>query len=229
MCGRFTLHSSSNEFADQFGAASPDGLCPRYNIAPSQAIAIIRAGDGTRRADLVRWGLIPSWAKDPKIGSKMINARAETIFEKPSYRSAIRQRRCLIPADGFYEWKTDGKVKTPHWIHLRDEALFAFAGIWERWISPDGEVIDSTTIVTTTANEVVRQVHERMPVILARDNYAPWLDPALQDPARLSGLMVPYPAEEMVMHPVSSRVNSPRVDAGIRHYKEEHYDCSGSG
>lgn len=213
MCGRFTFRSHNpRTFADLFGVDPPDGLRQRFNIAPSQDIVIVRALDGVRRADLAHWGLVPSWAKDSKIGYKMINARAETVFEKPAYRSAIRKRRCLIPADGFYEWKKDGKAKIPHWIHIRDEALLAFAGIWERWISADGEVLDSCCIITTTPNEVAAQVHDRMPVILAKDDHDVWLDPEATDPERLRPLMVPYPTEEMHLYPVGSKVNSPRCD-----------------
>jgi putative SOS response-associated peptidase YedK len=175
-------------------------------------VPIVRRLDQPQRAwTPVRWGLIPSWAKDAKIGNKLINARGETVAEKPSFRSAFRKRRCLIPADGFYEWKKLDGGKQPHFIHLRDEEPFAFAGLWEHWTNPDdGEVIESCTIVTTEANALMRTLHDRMPVILPPADYDRWLDPATQDVEGLKELLRPYSSEEMTAYPISAYVNNPR-------------------
>lgn len=207
MCGRFTLAVSGEQLAAQFQlAASPD-LTARYNIAPSQPVAIIRAEADRRWLALVRWGLIPAWAKDTTLGARMINARAETVAEKPAFRTALRQRRCLIPADGFYEWQAQADGKQPYYIRLAEGGAFALAGLWERWQTPDGDWLESCTILTTTANELVKPLHERMPVILAPEQYARWLDPELRDPALLRELLVPYPAGLLVAYPVSKAVN----------------------
>jgi putative SOS response-associated peptidase YedK len=173
---------------------------------------IRQAVDGTARECVaLRWGLVPSWADDPAVGNRLINARAETVASKPSFRAAFRQRRCLVPADGFYEWQKQAGKKQPFYIHLRGGGPFAFAGLWERWQGAD-EPIESFTIVTTEANELVRSLHERMPVILPREAYKHWLDPAYAKLEELQALLRPYPAEEMAAFPVSTRVNSPRVD-----------------
>jgi putative SOS response-associated peptidase YedK len=184
---------------------------PRFNIAPTQSVIVV-SDDGQRRLVQMRWGLIPSWAKDPSIGDRMINARAETLAEKPTFRAALKRRRCIIPADGFYEWQKLGKVKQPVRIVLKSREPFGFAGLWEQWISPNGEGIFSCTIVTTAANELLKAVHDRMPVILTRDAEAAWLDPKTQDPEKLLPLLKQYPPEQMEFYPVSRDVNSPAVD-----------------
>ncbi len=181
---------------------------PRYNIAPTQAVIVV-GDDGKRYLKAMRWGLIPSWAKDPSIGNRMINARVETLAEKPAFRAGLKKRRCIIPADGFYEWQKLGKIKQPMRIVLKTREAFGFAGLWEHWRSPDGEEILSCTIITTEANELLKAVHERMPVILTRDAEAAWLDPKTQDVEKLLPLLKQYPAEEMEFYPVSRDVNSP--------------------
>jgi len=191
----------------------PQAPEPRYNIAPTQPVAVI-PNDGRNQLDYYVWGLIPSWAKDPTIGNRMINARSETLTEKPSFRNAFRRRRCLIPASGFYEWKAvEGqKTKTPMYIHLADGKPFAFAGLWERWDSPDGSTVFSCTIITTRPNEMLSQIHNRMPVILKPEDYSLWLETAEQPVNRLQALLEPYPEEKMGAYEVSRLVNSPSID-----------------
>ncbi len=214
MCGRFTLTLDPSDLREAFPDFSiPEQYSPRYNVAPTQPILAV-TNEGTNKADFFVWGLIPSWAKDPSIGNRMINARAETLAEKPSFRSAYKYHRCLILADGFYEWQAQPgqKAKLPHFIHLKSGKPFAFAGLWEHWNSPDGSEVRSATIVTTEPNELMSRLHNRMPVILPRNAYAQWLDPAPRQPPSLQELLVPYPAEEMEAYPVSSLVNSPGND-----------------
>lgn len=216
MCGRFTLTADESAIqATLPWVHVPEGMQPRYNIAPTQPVAVV-ANDGRNRLDYFVWGLIPSWAKDPEIGSRMINARAETLAEKPSFRSAFRRRRCLILADGFYEWqKTDGGRKVPMYIRLASGQPFAFAGLWENWNSPDGSNILTCTIITTQPNSLMEPIHNRMPVILPPALYPIWLEPGEQDPARLAKLLVPYPPEEMSAYAVSPLVNSPHNDSPV--------------
>jgi len=180
----------------------------RYNIAPTQSMPVVVSPDGKRVMETMRWGLIPSWVKDPETQSLLINARAETIQEKPSFRSSFKSRRCLVPADGFYEWVKGENGKVPHWIHMTDEGLFAFAGIWSEWGMGE-DIIRSFSIITTEANSKLKSLHHRMPVILALENYTPWLDSSSSDPA---SLLTAYPSEEMAYHEVSLRVNSPKND-----------------
>lgn len=209
MCGRFTLHTLPDVLQDHFGVdALPPGMTPSYNIAPTQDIAAVRMLGERRRLDMLRWGLVPAWAKDAKIGYRMINARAETVADKPAWRTAFRLRRCLIPADGFYEWRQTGDGKQPHHIRMTDGGVFAFAGIWERREAADG-VIESCSIIVTAANDAIRPVHDRMPVIIAPRDYEAWLDPALRDPGRLQHYLRAWPAGELEVYPVSSRVNRP--------------------
>ncbi|MNY17416.1 putative SOS response-associated peptidase YedK [compost metagenome] len=210
MCGRFSQTASPEALALAFGLAEVPALGPRYNIAPSQPIPIIRldASDRARHLSLARWGLVPGWTKDPKTAPHPINARAESAAEKPTFRDAFRQRRCLIPADGFYEWKTQDAKKQPVRFTMQDDHLFAFAGLWERWQAPDGTLLETATILTTEANALVRPVHDRMPVILAPAAYEAWLDPRLRDPAALMPMLAPYPASEMRSYPVSPKVNA---------------------
>jgi putative SOS response-associated peptidase YedK len=207
MCGRFTLAVPAEQVATQFQLSQVPELAPRYNIAPTQEVAAIRDAGAGRELVLLRWGLVPSWAKDPSVGSKLINARSETAAEKPSFRSALRQRRCLIPADGFYEWQAQADGKQPFHIRLADGAPFAMAGLWEQWKTPAGAWLQTCTILTTAANELMSPLHDRMPVMLSPEQYALWLDPGLHDAGPLQELLAPYPAEQMVAYPVSRAVN----------------------
>lgn len=213
MCGRFTLTIDSEQLQEAFPWLTvPEGIEPRYNIAPTQPVAVV-PNDGRNRLDFFTWGLIPSWSKDPSIASRMINARAETLAEKPSFRTAFRRRRCLILADGFYEWRQEpvGRAKTPMYIQLKEGRPFAFAGLWESWQAPQGEgsTILSCTIITTDPNPLTGAIHNRMPAILDEKDYGLWLSQEEQDPQVLSALLRPYPEERMQAYPVSSRVNSP--------------------
>lgn len=213
MCGRFALTSPAENLAEQFNLAQPPLLVPRYNIAPTQPVAAVRLSPHTAQREwvLFHWGLMPSWAKDVKPSASLINARAETVAEKPAFRAAFKRRRCLIPADGFYEWKKEGKTKQPMYIHLANGRSFAFAGLWETWSGADGSEIESCTLVTTTPNEFMSTIHDRMPVILDSEDYEWWLNPG-PNPNQTLHLLRPYPAEKMVAYPVSSWVNSPRHD-----------------
>lgn len=214
MCGRFTLTVDPADLQDAFPQFTfPEKYAPRYNISPSQPILAIPNTDNTA-ADFFIWGLIPSWTKDPSIGSRMINARAETLAEKPSFRAGIKYHRCLILADGFYEWKQQPgtKAKTPHFIRLKSGKPFAFAGLWDTWQSPDGGTVKSATIITTTPNSLMAPIHNRMPVILPQSAYAQWLDPAARSADSLQHLLSSSPAEEMTAHAVSMLVNSPAND-----------------
>jgi putative SOS response-associated peptidase YedK len=213
MCGRFTLATNTKKLAETFSQFTPpEELSPRYNIAPSQPVAVV-ANNGQNKIEFFHWGLIPFWAKDPTIGNRMINARAETLAEKPSFKNAFQRRRCLVLADGFYEWRqSSGKTKTPMYIQLESQDPFAFAGLWESWHSPEGDTILSCTIITTEPNELMATIHNRMPAILPPESYAQWLDPAEQKPAQLQDLLKPYPAEEMMARPVSTLVNNPKYD-----------------
>jgi len=186
-------------------------LAPRYNIAPTQPVAAVRINRDTKERELthLHWGLIPSWAKDPGIGSRMINARSETAAEKPSFRGAFKYRRCLVPADGFYEWQKLNGRKQPVRIHMKDGQPFAIAGLWEHWMDPGGSEIESVTLLTTTPNELLEPVHNRMPVILAPEDYELWLDLGAQHPGEVQHLLGPYPAEGMDFYPVSTHVNNP--------------------
>lgn len=213
MCGRFTVRMDPRESAREFGVARTDsGYTPSFNVAPAQKIPVVLIQDGQRVMDTFQWGLIPSWAKDPAIGNKLINARAETLAEKPSFRRAFLHRRCLILADGFYEWKLEGKRKQPVHITLRDRSGFAFAGLWERWQSPEGVAVKSCTIITTEANAFMRAIHHRMPVILPKESEDAWLDPTITDRGILLGLLRPYPSDLMKAVPVSTHVNRPGND-----------------
>ena len=218
MCGRFTITQLPDALDNPFGVEIPDAVRidfhPRYNVAPTQPILAVRARPDNERREPVRlrWGMIPSWAKDPAIGNRMINARAESVADKPAFRAALRRRRCLILADGFYEWQRRGRSKQPYYFRLKGGGLFAFAGLWEHWQSPGGEEIQSCTMLTTTANDLCRTVHVRMPLILKPESYDPWLDPAVQTSKPLAPLMVPFPENLMECHPVSTRVNNPAND-----------------
>lgn len=213
MCGRFTLASPGEQVAELFGLASVPELRPRYNIAPTQEIAIVRRDSaGRRELATARWGLIPFWAKTQEEGARMINARAETVASKPAFRGALRARRCLVPADGFYEWRRIGTRKQPYYFTLRDGRPFAFAGLWERWEGGAGAAVESCAIITTSPNEVVAEVHDRMPVILDRADYETWLDASKGDLERVTALLRPWPAAGLRAFPVSLAVNNPAAD-----------------
>ena len=240
MCGRFTLSTDPEDLARAFGVVDLPELSPRYNVAPSQPVAAVRVvvedGDGQRQVRLLRWGLVPSWARDLRVGNRMINARSETAAGKPAFRRAFRFRRCLVLADGFYEWRRRGKERQPHYFTMKDGRPFAFAGLWERWVDPtrsaergtqngepgpapssefrvpSSEVVESCTLLTCGPNELVEPVHDRMPVILPPSDHDLWLDPKVDDPDVLQPLLRPFPAGEMTVRRVSERVNSPRND-----------------
>ena len=212
MCGRYSLTSPAESVVELFDLPTRPNLPARYNIAPTQDVPVVRPGAAGRELVSMRWGLIPSWAKDASLGAKMINARAETLIEKPAFRTAFRRRRCLVPADGFYEWQPVGHgPKQPYYIALAARAPFAFAGLWETWRTPEGDPLMSCTIVTCAPNALLGALHNRMPVILAKRDFDPWLDPSVAAEA-VQGLLRPYPAEEMVATPVSTRVNNVRND-----------------
>lgn len=215
MCGRFTLTIDPAQLQEAFPwAVIPNEIHPRFNIAPSQPVAVI-PNTGDYGISMYKWGLIPSWSKDPSIGDRMINARAESLAEKPSFRNAYRRRRCLILADGFYEWKQNPltKSKQPFYIRLKNNQPFAFAGLWELWNSPNGSEIHSCTIITTQPNSLIQSIHNRMPVILPPDAYKQWITPADVPATELGELLIPYPALEMIAYPVSKLVNSPQFDS----------------
>jgi putative SOS response-associated peptidase YedK len=213
MCGRFSL-GSTIRVGQLFDLPNWPETPPRYNIAPSQEVpAVIQNREtGAREFRPFRRGLLPSWVKDPSTGTRMLNARSETVATKPTFRKPLRERRCLILADGFYEWKREGTRKQPYYIRLQNGEPFAFAGLWDRWQPSKGDPLETCTILTTTPNEVVQRIHDRMPVILPASAYGLWLDPAVRDAEPLQELLTPYPAAEMIAYPVSTRVNSPTND-----------------
>jgi putative SOS response-associated peptidase YedK len=214
MCGRFTLIEDPADAGDQFPDVSfPAQFASRFNIAPSQPVLAIR-NDRHSEAEFLLWGLIPSWAKDPTIGSRLINARGETLAEKPAFRGPFKHKRCLILADGFYEWKStpaaNGKV--PHFVRMKTGGVFTFAGLWDDWHGPDGASIRTCTIVTTTPNELMASIHNRMPLILGKEDREAWLGAGAAETARLQALINPFPAERMEAYPVSTLVNNPAND-----------------
>lgn len=214
MCGRFSIIIPISELLEFFKTTvfpiyPTEYLEPRYNIAPTQMIPTIVNNIG-RELDLKRWGLIPHWAKDINIGSKMINARAETVDEKPSFKHLLKRKRCIIPADGFYEWKHEGKIKRPYRITLKTEEPFSFAGLWDSWQLPDGKEISSCTIITTTPNELMADIHDRMPVILPTEAENLWLDNGIEDSHFLKSLLIPFDTSLMRVYEISSIVNSPK-------------------
>jgi putative SOS response-associated peptidase YedK len=218
MCGRYTLSVPLSNLIDTFEVALPEfDYVPRYNIAPTQEVPVVAQDDQGRRMGLLRWGLVPFWAKDPGIGSRLINARSETVASKPAFRSAFSRRRCLVPADGFFEWKKEGgsgggkPSKIPYWIHLEAAHPMAFAGLWERWEGEGEAPLHTFTILTTEAHDSIRPIHSRMPVILPRKSWDAWLGSEAGSEA-LQDLLVPYREEPLLAHPVSTWVNSPRND-----------------
>ncbi len=213
MCGRFTVSHTQSDLEARFGfKTSAFEWTPRYNIAPTDPVPVVLS-NGERRADLYKWGLIPWWSKDRKSAARMINARAETVSQKSTFEESLRTKRCLVLADGFYEWQKAGKERLPTWFGLKSREPFAFAGLWDRWKSPDGEYVRSCTIVTTVANAVTEPVHDRMPVMLTPDAEEDWLDASVREPGGLLELLVPYPADLMVAFRVSTLVNSVRNDS----------------
>ena len=216
MCGRFTLTAAGEVVASVFELAEVPVLSPRYNIAPTQpVVAVVSDSHEPKRLfKTMRWGLIPCWAKDPSIAARMINARAETVATKRAYQSAFRHRRCLIAADGFYEWRQAApkKPKQPYYVRMEDSRPFAFAGLWEHWEGSDGSAIDSCTVITTEPNELMKSLHDRMPAILRPEYFDRWLDPGIQDAESLQPLLRPYLADKMTAHPVSIYVNDPSHD-----------------
>ena len=214
MCGRFTLQIPPELLAEIFGLMEIPVYPARYNIAPTQQVPVIRqTGDGRNHFAVMKWGLIPSWAKDPNIGNRMINARCESVAEKPAFRHAVRHSRCIVPASGFYEWREEGGKKAPFYVQLKDGSPIYFAGLWDHWKSQEGEVIEACTILTTSANILIAPLHDRMPVILQSEAFLKWLDHDTCDPDKLKSLYLPYPAELMDMRTVSPLANSPRNDS----------------
>ncbi|WCK55175.1 SOS response-associated peptidase [Aneurinibacillus sp. Ricciae_BoGa-3] len=211
MCGRFTLTTPLDVLLDRFQATTAiEDYTPRYNIAPSQQILTLINNGKENRLGYLKWGLIPYWAQDPKIAYKMINARAESIDQKPSYKHSFKNKRCLVIADSFYEWKREDGKKSPHRIRLKSEQPFAFAGLWDKWVSGDGEPVYSCTIITTKPNDLMASIHDRMPVILTKQQEKIWLDRDVKDTDLLKRFLVPYDAKEMEAYQVSNLVNSPK-------------------
>ena len=211
MCGRFTVRSNANVIANEFVLSGLVDLIPHFNIAPTQLVAAVRSLDGPRELVMLRWGLVPPWATELSIGSRMINARSETVATKPSFKKSFQSRRCLVVADGFYEWQKIDDKKQPFFIRLKSARPFGFAGLWER-NDRTGQPVETCTIITTTANEMMVPLHERMPVIIPPEQYDLWLDPEVQDVTQLERLLQPFPSEEMTAYPVSTLVNSPKND-----------------
>jgi putative SOS response-associated peptidase YedK len=213
MCGRYTLFRLDQLLKNFPNLRLPTDLAAHFNIAPTQGVIAI-PNKRPQHLELFHWGLVPSWAKDHTVGNKMINARAETLSEKQTFRTALRRRRCLIPADGFYEWRKEGRgQKTPMLIRMKTGNLFAFAGLWDIWHSADGSELPSLTIITTSPNAIVKPIHDRMPAIVQPKDYERWLNPAEVEPAELTGILGPYPSDQMEAYPVSARVNKPDHDS----------------
>jgi len=214
MCGRFRQTRSQKYLEEYFDARGEIDAVPRYNIAPSQPVVTVRQDASTpvRALSTMRWGLVPSWAKDMSMGYKTINARAETVATTASFREPFKSQRCLIPADGFYEWQRNGNAKQPYCFELTDGEVFAFAGLWDQWRNPQGEIIESCTILTTTPNPLLSDIHDRMPVILSPDNYDLWLDSGFRNTVSLAEMLRPYDAMLMKRYPVSTRINSVQND-----------------
>src|SRR3989441_3867116 len=214
MCGRYTLKTPVERLSEKFQFPEIIPLKPRYNIAPSQPVAVVRLlpDDTDRKLAMLRWGLLPAWVKEPTKVQQPINAKAETAAEKPMFRDAFKSRRCLVPADGFYEWKQEGGRKQPVYIRMKDWEPFAIAGLWEHWEGQDGQVIESCTLLTTEPNDLLTAIHNRMPVILDPKDHEQWLDPDLQQADSVKPLLRPYPADSMTAYTVSLRVNNPKND-----------------
>jgi putative SOS response-associated peptidase YedK len=207
MCGRYTITSAPEAIRALFRYQEQPNFPPRYNVAPSQPIPIVRLTEGKRQFALVRWGLLPSWVKDPKTFTLLINARGESVIDKPAFRAAMKRRRCLIPADGFYEWKATGGPKQPYFVHLKSSAPMAFAGLWECWTGPNGEELETAAIVTTGANRTLGDIHDRMPVIVPPEAFDLWLNCAEADAQTAAALITPAPDNLLEAYPVSTNVN----------------------
>ncbi len=210
MCGRFVMELTPELLATVFGILNAPPLVPQYNIAPTQMVLVVRQVSDHRTLDLMKWGLVPSWAKDPARGSQMINARCETVADKPSFRHAIKYRRGIVPASGYFEWKHVGKAKIPYYFRMKDGTPLGLAAIWEEWKAPDDTPLHTLSILTTAANRIVAPIHDRMPVILHPDEYSTWLSKHITNPGELQALYHPFPAELLDSYPVSDKINSPR-------------------
>jgi putative SOS response-associated peptidase YedK len=213
MCGRFTFAISPELLAEVFGVTNLEDLPRRYNIAPTQKVLTIRRNGTGNWGSFLQWGLIPSWAKDPSIGSRMINARSETVHEKPAFRTAIRYRRCIIPTQGFFEWMGEDGKKQPLYIRMKNDSIMALAGIWDHWKNQEGETLETCSILTTASNSLIQAIHDRQPVILHPEEYDLWLDREVTEPEKLLSLFQPYPPDLMEMYKVSPLVNSVRNDS----------------
>ncbi|MGW8311964.1 MAG: SOS response-associated peptidase [Desulfuromonadales bacterium] len=214
MCGRFVLENTPEQIMKVYRLSSLPDLSPRYNVAPGQQIAVVRQQNGgDRELAFLQWGLIPAWAKDPTTGYKMINARSETVHEKPSFKQALYARRCIIPVSGFYEWEKSGRHRIPHYIHLRGGDVMSLAGLWERWKSPEGVELQTCTILTTSANSLIKKLHDRMPVILHREEFRLWLNKDIDDVKQFAELFHPYPSDQLAEYVVAREVNSPGNDS----------------
>ena len=211
MCGRYVIKTPPGLMRETFGYAEQPNFPPRYNVAPTQPMPVVQLADGARHFALVRWGFIPAWAKDPRELSLLINARAESVLDKPAFRNAMRRRRCLVPADGFYEWKQDGARKRP--FYAAAKGLVAFAGVWEPWIGPNGEEVETACIITTAANRTLRPLHDRMPVVIPPQAFDLWLDCANVDAETAAALLVPAPEDTFAPHEVSTAVNRTADDS----------------
>ena len=213
MCGRFVANIPADVLKGIFALIETPQLAPRYNVAPTQQVAVVRNLGEISRLDLLKWGLVPSWSKDPSFGSHLINARSETVDEKPTFRHAIKYRRCIVPTSGFYEWDHRGGKKQPYYIQLADYSPMCLAGVWESWKAPDGSELETFAILTTSANKLVESIHDRMPVILSPDTFNLWLNHNMHDPQQLQPLYQPFPAEKMHAFKVADLVNNSRFDS----------------
>lgn len=213
MCGRFVVNIPADVLKGIFNLIETPQLEPRYNVAPTQSAAVVRNQGDHNRLDLLKWGLVPGWSKDLSFGSHLINARSETVAEKPAFRHAIKYRRCIIPTSGFYEWSHTDKKKQPYYIRMAEQTPMCLAGLWESWKAPDGSELESFTILTTAANKLVAPIHNRMPVILHPDTFTLWLSHNMHDPDQLQPLFQPFPADQLQTFKVSDLVNNPRFDS----------------
>jgi putative SOS response-associated peptidase YedK len=214
MCGRFTLHSRLNLLLQQFALEAGPEWAPRYNIAPTQQVPVVRVSPtgGQRELVMLRWGLVPFWAKDTSLASRMINARAETVQDKPAFQAAFKRRRCLVPADGYFEWQATADGKQPYYIHRRDDQLLAMAGVWESWHTDQPDALATFSVITTDAGPQTASIHDRMPALIGPDDYACWLDPEFGDSKTLQSLLRPYSEDDLQIDPITTRINNPRND-----------------
>lgn len=214
MCGRIAVNIPADELRKIFKLIEAPKVNPHYNISPTQSVGVVRSdNNGDNHFDYLIWGLVPGWSKDFSIGSHMINARSETVAEKPSFRQAIKHRRCIVPASGFYEWDRNGTKKQPYYIHMADRSIMGLAGLWDSWKSPEGSYLETFSILTTSANSLLEEIHDRMPVILSPDTFELWLNKNMHDPTQLEMLYAPSPANELCMYKVSDQVNISRYES----------------